>query len=149
MKKVKMDISPLDDAIADIEAALQSIETYVTIHEDDDDARLFENMDVSLLHSNAEIKTELEGLSTLMSELQALLQQELTKIETSQAGQICHVDERSTEPVRVETSSADDLDLELVASIVDEATRARKLSFAQLDQNDKKSDDDAIDEDVL
>jgi hypothetical protein len=143
MKKVKMDISPLDDAIADIEAALQSIDTYVKLPEADAalDARLFEDMDVSRLHSNTEIKAELASLSTLMSELQALLQQELTKIEASQAGQIWHVEEQTE--VHTPTDDAqDELDLALVASIVDEATRARKRALIATEKNDKKSDDE-------
>jgi len=80
VKKLEMDITPLDEVIADFEEALRAIDCNELSEYDD----MFEELDFSILDSNEDIRQELTGLSTLMEDLQHLLEKELDKVNAVQ-----------------------------------------------------------------
>jgi len=81
MKKLKMDVTPLDDAIADVEDTLQAIDGYDFFA---DEEALLQKLEFPILDSNEDIQKELAGLSVLMNDLELLLKKELRKVEAAQ-----------------------------------------------------------------
>lgn len=74
MKKVELDITPLDDAIADFEYAIEQIDTQNDIL----------TTEPTSLSSAEQIQLQLTELSTLMDDLQALLQKDMTHVKLAQ-----------------------------------------------------------------
>jgi len=127
MKKLEMDISPLDDAIADVEETLQSIEFNDL---SDYDEVLFEHVDFSILDSNEEIQQELTGLSTLMSDLEQLLYKELKKVEAAQK-------RISEEDAEVDTSFVFDTTDEMIEPLP--SRKAYRTQEIKIDKKNKRN----------